>query len=270
MINKLDKLRRGIHYFYRIDNIINGKFYYGIRTCHCLPGQDSYMGSGTYLSRSKDKYGIENFKKTILKILPTRQDVSDLERWIVTEELIKNPMCYNQVVGGDDQDSFFGKIACIDTLTERNVSISKSEYYDNLDRYKNFNALKGRVVVYDMTSQSNEKPICVISVEDYYNNKDRYKFILSSNKGEGNYKNLLTGEIIRMPCDDPRIASGEFVGIWTGKRHSKETRDKMSMSRKGKGGTKGQKWVTNGYTTIRIKEDQFQSYLDKGYRTGRK
>lgn len=269
MINKSDKLNRGIHYFYRIDNIINGKFYYGIRTCHCLPGQDSYMGSGTYLFRSMAKHGIENFKKTILKILPTRQDISDLERWIVTEELIKDPMCYNQRVGGDDQDSFYGKVACIDTLTNRNVSISRSEYYNNLDRYKNFNALKGRIVVYDMTSQSNEKPICVVSIEDYYNNKDKYKYILSD-KGRANFKNLLTGEIIRMSISDPRLTSGEFVGIWAGKHHSEETKNKMSMARKGKGGSKGQKWVTNGYTTVRIKEDQLQSYLNNGYRLGRK
>lgn len=39
------------HYLYRIDNIVNGKFYYGIRSCYCDPESDPYMGSGLFLMK---------------------------------------------------------------------------------------------------------------------------------------------------------------------------------------------------------------------------
>ena len=60
------------HYLYRIDNIVNGKFYYGIRSCYCDPESDPYMGSGTLLNEAYREEGIQNFKKTIVELVTSR------------------------------------------------------------------------------------------------------------------------------------------------------------------------------------------------------
>lgn len=87
------------HYFYKITNLINNHFYYGIHSTDNL--EDGYMGSGARLHRAYDKYGIENFEKEILKFFDSREECSNYEIEMVTEELIHDNICYNIVGGGD-------------------------------------------------------------------------------------------------------------------------------------------------------------------------
>ncbi len=86
------------HYFYKITNLINNKFYYGVHNTDNL--EDGYMGSGSLLHKAYKKYGIENFKKEILKYFNTIYEAFQYEHEIVNEELINNPNCYNVQIGG--------------------------------------------------------------------------------------------------------------------------------------------------------------------------
>ena len=86
------------HYFYKITNLINGKYYYGIHSTNNL--DDGYMGSGKALRTSIKKYGLENFSKEILKFFDTIEELSDYEKLIVNEKLLEDPNCYNMVKGG--------------------------------------------------------------------------------------------------------------------------------------------------------------------------
>ena len=116
-----------VNYFYKITNLINGKFYYGVRTCrNCLPGQDPYMGSGKLISRSISKYGVKNFKKEILRICKTKEDAFDLERWIVSEDMVNNPMCYNLSKGGAGR--MYESVMWITNGTD-NTMINKDDFY---------------------------------------------------------------------------------------------------------------------------------------------
>lgn len=86
------------NYFYKITNIINGKYYYGVHSTNDL--NDGYMGSGTTLHKAYKKYGVENFTKEILKFFEDSKSMFDYEKTIVNEELVKNENCYNLKTGG--------------------------------------------------------------------------------------------------------------------------------------------------------------------------
>lgn len=86
------------YYVYRITNVLNGKIYIGAHGAKNL--NDGYMGSGKAISAALKKYGIENFKKEILKFFDSKDAMLDYEKELVTSEFIRNPLVYNMQVGG--------------------------------------------------------------------------------------------------------------------------------------------------------------------------
>ena len=69
---------RKYHYLYKITNLVNNKYYYGIHSTDNL--EDGYMGSGTQLKAAYAKYGIFNFRKEILSFYENRKELLDAER----------------------------------------------------------------------------------------------------------------------------------------------------------------------------------------------
>ena len=86
------------HYVYQITNILNGKYYRGKHSSETL--DDNYMGSGPLIIKAIDKWGIENFKKTILATFPTSDEAYEYEAEVVTMKEVNDPMCYNLMPGG--------------------------------------------------------------------------------------------------------------------------------------------------------------------------
>lgn len=112
------------HYFYKITNLINNHFYYGVHNTDNL--DDGYIGSGTRLHIAYKKYGIENFSKEIIKFFDTVEDAYNYEHEVVNEEMINNPDCYNLQIGG----KYFNtckKVPVID-VNGNSFWISKEEY----------------------------------------------------------------------------------------------------------------------------------------------
>lgn len=93
-------MNRQRHYCYRVENLVNGKYYIGKRTCYCNPANDPYFGSGKNIRRAIKKYGLENFKKTILAEFDTEEEAYLCEAELVTEKTLLDPMCYNLQQGG--------------------------------------------------------------------------------------------------------------------------------------------------------------------------
>jgi hypothetical protein len=86
------------HYIYKTTNLKNGKFYVGMHSTDNL--NDGYLGSGTRLRRSIRRNGIENFKIEYLEFFDNRTDLTNREKELVNEELLKDPMCMNLKPGG--------------------------------------------------------------------------------------------------------------------------------------------------------------------------
>lgn len=99
MTNPVRADKRKFHYIYQITRTDgSGKFYIGMHSTDNL--NDGYFGSGKLLWASIKKHGKEIHTKEIIEFLPTREELKNRERQLVSEELIANPLCMNLQIGG--------------------------------------------------------------------------------------------------------------------------------------------------------------------------
>ena len=88
-----------MHYIiYKITNKTNGRYYIGRHATKNL--DDGYMGSGKGIKNAIDKYGLEHFTKEIIATAETSQELWQLEKDIVNESIVKDPLSYNMAYGG--------------------------------------------------------------------------------------------------------------------------------------------------------------------------
>ena len=88
-------------YIYLIVNNINGKTYVGKRKLYNKNwNEDGYMGSGHYLRRSQNKYGIENFEKFLITWTYSEEDACEKELFWIAEYRKRGKAEYNIADGG--------------------------------------------------------------------------------------------------------------------------------------------------------------------------
>lgn len=90
------------YYLYQITNKLNGKIYVGVHQTDNL--DDGYMGSGIHLKRAQEKYGLENFEKTILQTFDNQKDMFSAEAEIVNKDFLLREDVYNLALGGEGGD----------------------------------------------------------------------------------------------------------------------------------------------------------------------
>ena len=95
----MSRKQKKYHFIYKTTNIINSKFYVGMHSTDNL--EDGYLGSGKRLWRSIKKYGKEHFKIEILEFFGSREDLKNKEEELITESLLKEPLCMNLMCGGE-------------------------------------------------------------------------------------------------------------------------------------------------------------------------
>lgn len=83
---------------YKITNLLNHRYYIGRHATKNI--NDSYMGSGVGIINAIKKYGKENFKKEIIAMAFDRDSLWELEKLIVNEDVVKDPLSYNMAYGG--------------------------------------------------------------------------------------------------------------------------------------------------------------------------
>lgn len=83
---------------YKVTNNINGKYYIGRHSTKNI--NDNYMGSGIGIKNAIKKYGIENFTKEILAEAQSSEELWELERNYVSQDVVSDENSYNMTVGG--------------------------------------------------------------------------------------------------------------------------------------------------------------------------
>lgn len=77
---------------YKTTNLINGRQYIGKDS----KNNPNYLGSGAFLKRAIQKYGKENFKKEILEVCSSQQELIKREEyWLNYYNAGNNPIFYN-------------------------------------------------------------------------------------------------------------------------------------------------------------------------------
>lgn len=88
----------GSFIIYRVICLENGKVYVGKHQTEDL--DDGYLGSGKMLRKAIEKYGADKFKKEILHVFETEEEMNAKEAELVTEEFCARDDTYNLCPGG--------------------------------------------------------------------------------------------------------------------------------------------------------------------------
>lgn len=83
---------------YKITNLINNNIYIGLHETNDI--DDYYFGSGYNLWKAIKKYGKSNFKKEILFVFNTREEMVEKEKELVNQEFVNRRDTYNINLGG--------------------------------------------------------------------------------------------------------------------------------------------------------------------------
>jgi len=249
-------MKHKYNYFYRITNTINGHFYYGIHSTDDL--NDGYMGSGTRLKEAYKKYGIEHFKKEIIKQCKSRKEAYELESYVVTEALIKDNNCYNIILGGEQFNTEY--LVAVKDTNNNTFLVHKDD-----PRY-----LSGELVG--------------VTKGHFTAINENGETFLAKSKGDGIYginHNKVTvkdsnGNFFNVSIDDPRYLSGKLKHIWKDRKHKEETKEKLKKTLKAIEHQKGKKnsqfgtcWVTKDGESKKIKKEELEKFILYGWNKGR-
>lgn len=125
------------YFIYEIKNILNNKSYIGWHATDNI--DDNYFGSGKYLKRAINKYGINNFEKIIIEQCK-ENNILQKEIYWIKEKKTLSPFGYNLTLGGEGSlgrlCSEETKIKIKKSLTGKKASIETCLKLSNMHKGK--------------------------------------------------------------------------------------------------------------------------------------
>ena len=273
------------HYTYRITNIIEKKYYYGVHSCDCLPKEDIGV---KYFSSSKNKEFIkdqkenpQNYKYKVVKIFSTRVEALEHEIFLHAKFNVGiSTSFYNgakhtsvgfDVSGKCSVKDMNGNTFSINIDDTRYLSGELQHINKNMVQIKDVGKIRTVTVEefkennYDMVFKNTVSIIDKngnkyrVSKEEFDNNPDLYG--QTKNKFVAIDKNGIKHHIYNT---DERYLSGELQAESKGRKWS----DKAKMNIKDR---KCRRWIFNPTSTECkfINSSETLDYIENGWQYGR-
>lgn len=275
-----------IAHLYRIDNIITGDYYIGKHN-----GQDQrlsetnnrlYWGSGKRIKRQIKKYGVHNFTYTILCIGKSDY-IFDIEKRLVTPELIQDEKCLNLDTGGEGShfhcDETRRKIKentgpkVITEEQRKQISESLKLHYENNPETKE-RQVNSRLKTILTEEHRSKRSNISKEIWDRPGYKEKMSEVHQGQSAWNKGKKLSKEQTEKM-TEWAREYWKDKPGFMTGKTHSEDTKNKLKKSwenrkKEGKGLTTGYTAINNKVQNKFVKPEMLDEYLNNGWEKGLK
>lgn len=213
---------------YQVLNKINNKIYVGVHVTSNV--NDGYMGSGKILLRAINKYGIENFEKTILHTFKTAEEMFDKEAEIVNESFVERSDTYNIKRGGYGGWDYVNKQG-LNWSYEKNRAISPMRHIPLEQRLQWL--AQGRSANKELVRQWKAGEI-----PDPHPNREAFTF---KDRHHTRDTKILMGKTHRERGNGQGAKNSQF----------------------------GTCWIHNGETNKKIDKDELNHYISQGWTRGR-
>lgn len=249
------------HYLvYQITNLVNNKIYVGIHITENV--DDGYMGSGRALKRAIRKYGYDNFKREILFDFDNPEEMVLKEQELVDRKFIARKDTYNIACGGRVP-------MCVDTVVVEDLESKRFRVHIDDERLKS-----GEVV------SINKRKTTVRDFEGRYYSVSVDDARLKTGELFGCGLGMLTvrdvsGKCFTLPKDHPSIKNEQLKNPFFGEHHTEEAKRNIgkanSIHQSGVGNSQyGTCWISKDGQVLKIKKDNLETYLEQGWKRGRK
>jgi hypothetical protein len=252
MANTKIQTKKQFHIVYQVTNIINNKIYIGAHSTNDL--YDDYCGSGTNISHAITKYGRAAFKKEILFIFNTPQEMFAKEKEIVTIEFIKRADVYNIVEGGygGANKGSTGLKHIHHPITQERCAVHPNALEKMLQEGwvvgRNFSSTTGTIWI----NKGNEKKM--ISP----NNLDSF---IREGWERGLPKSPTCGKVWIYNPESSEYSLSDNADLSTHLSNG-------WIKKKWAPIKKGSIWVNNGIDNLRIPKSEINFYINKGWKKG--
>lgn len=174
---------------YQITNKLDGKIYIGKHQTYDL--NDAYMGSGKHLTRAQKKHGLENFKKQILFVFETEEEMNSKEAELVSEEFCAREDTYNICSGGKGG---WGYINSNRDWSEHNFKIAKNRSYQEPALIESLKSQNKKNKLSAAHASGSYRHVYGISFKGKKHSEETKKFMsVKASENQAGYKNSQFG-----------------------------------------------------------------------------
>lgn len=239
-------------YVYMTINIINGKRYIGQHKSSKFQTKYKYIGSGKYLQRAINKYGIDNFA---IELLDTAESLDELNYkewyWIEYYNAVDNKMFYNEIPGGQVLD-----ISGSNNPNYNNHKL-KGKVFTDIHKNRIGDSLKGRIIIH---KGSDERRVYSYELERFisegyefgHSDITRDKISLSVNNKIRIHNDMHEKFVDKIELNY-YLSIGYKIGHLSRGKLSESHRNKIKKS------MSGRIVINNGVTVLRVTEEEYRA-----------